>query len=183
MSRAAHPAFPPALSILALCLSAGCGGGGGSEDGGLDPDAEVSDVRSELCTAHPNTCNTGGGVIEAYDCCSPPRVCCDLCFPPDRCGSRTECLEECPRTIPCEGFPEVSDISCYYDPADLAGTAYCPMHLSPNPSTPTACVAECPTTTVCPLPQELYGNAALCCPEGSSCETVPLYELPRCVGP
>jgi hypothetical protein len=183
MSRTARISVAAATLLLACRLVAGCGGDGGSNDAAVDPGTDVSDARSEMCIAHPNTCNTGGGVIEAYDCCSQPRVCCDLCFPAGECGSRTECLERCPRTIPCEGLPDASAVSCYFDPDDFAAAAYCPMNLAPNPSTPTACAADCPTGVECPLPRERYGNSALCCPASSTCETVPLYELPRCVAP
>jgi hypothetical protein len=171
------------MVVLACTATPGCGGGGGSEDGGLDPDSDAPDVRPEICFAHPNTCNTGGGGIEPYDCCSPPRTCCNLCFPPDQCGSRTDCLERCPQTIPCEGLPDASRVSCYFDPDDFSGTAYCPVHLSPSPLTPTACTADCPTGVECPLPEEMYGDTALCCPEGRVCDVTPLYDLPVCVAP
>lgn len=176
--------------FLALFLAASgsvllsCNGDDGGRDTEVDGDAaDIVDLRPEICYAHPNTCNTGGGVIEPYNCCSAPRVCCNLCFPPEHCGSRTECLEECPQTIPCEGNPTRDNLSCYFNPSDFSGTVYCPVHENPNPAFAIACVADCPTGVICPLPEEIYGDTALCCPENWSCDTVPLYNLPVCVSP
>lgn len=172
-----------AAAAAVFVLAAGaCGNGGGGGDGGTNGDAPA-DVRPEICYAHPNTCNTGGGGIEPYDCCSPPKQCCNLCYPPEQCGSRTDCLEECPETIPCEGVPGRDRLSCYYDPSELTGTAYCPVHENPSAFFPVACAAECPTGVECPLPEDRFGDAALCCPENWSCDTVSLYNLPVCVEP
>ena len=177
-------AFPrrPALILAAAALMSSCGGDGGDRDASTDG-ADAADGRSEMCIAHPNSCVSGGSTIPAYDCCSPPKVCCDLCFPPERCGSKAECLESCPGTIPCEGIPGQDNLSCYYDPSTMEGTAYCPVHQSPGAAAPVACVAECPTGVTCPLPADPYGDTALCCPEGTVCATVPLYGLPRCDTP
>jgi hypothetical protein len=172
------------LLITAACFLAACSDGNGESDASLDADGvDAADQRPEICISHPNTCHTGSTVIDPYDCCTPPRQCCNLCFPPEGCGSRTECLETCPEVIPCGGIPDHDHVSCYYQPSQFEGTVYCPVDANPNPAAPLACAAVCETGVVCPMLDDRFGDAALCCPENWSCETVPLYNLPVCAEP
>ena len=171
--------------LLASICSPGCGGGGGgSDDAGMDGDTpDASDARPEICISHPYTCHTGGGGIEAFDCCTPPRKCCNLCFPAEGCRSKTDCMETCPLTIPCDGAAGPTQLACYYFPEDFTGTVYCPVVAGINPGFPLACRGSCESSVVCPLPPDPYGDSALCCPEGWACDTVPGYDLPVCVSP
>lgn len=139
---------------------------------------EPTDVKPEICVAHPDTCWTGSGPEGPFDCCRSPKKCCDLCLSPGSCGSQTMCLEVCPEIVPCEGIPMGGYMSCYYEPSAFSGSVYCPVPSNPSPHS-VACVSECSTGVECPFP-EGYDNVYLCCPEGRSCGMVEGYELPFC---
>ncbi|MFH1436786.1 MAG: hypothetical protein ABIJ56_13850 [Pseudomonadota bacterium] len=180
--------FAVLLRLSAACAAAACdGGGNGEEDAAVDADAQDApdflDMGAEFCTSHPNACHTGGGGIDPFDCCRTPKECCNLCFPAENCGSRTDCMETCPRTMPCEGLPGSSALACWYNPDDFSGTVYCPVSENPNPAFSLACTGGCSTGVECPLPEDPYGDTALCCPENWRCDIVSGYNLPYCVEP
>jgi hypothetical protein len=155
---------------------AGCeGGAGGTPDAAVDPDG-----GTDPCLHHPGTCNLDDRNPQApWDCCSAGRTCCALCYDADRCEFEYECRASCPETLPCTGAPGTGGLSCTYEPDAFDSTVYCPMPAGPTSQISIPCSATCETGVTCPFDAAEFGDAALCCPAGATCETGG-FGLPVC---
>lgn len=167
------------LPCIVMLLCAGCGDDGGpsATDTATDPGAEDT---FDPCTRYPNACNLDPRNPHApYDCCTSSTTCCALCHDSSMCELEYECRDTCPETLPCTGVTGTGGFSCYYDPDEFTGTAYCPVPAGTPPDDAVACTAECATSIECAFAADPWGDAALCCPDSTSC-TTSAFDLPRC---
>ncbi len=166
------------FATLALLVAAGCDPG---DDAPLDASADHgADLAPDVCSSHPNTCNLDDrNPLAPWDCCPASQTCCALCYDADLCGQHYECRPTCPETLPCSGVPGSGGFSCTYDPEDFASTVYCPVPGGALPDTVVECSATCTTGVVCPFDTAAFGDAALCCPEATTCVTGG-FGLPFC---
>jgi len=166
---------PLVLTLVAL----------GCDDGTTDTPADTgttdtttTDTGADPCTTHPSTCNLDSRNPEApWDCCPSGTTCCPLCHDSGWCQLDYECLATCPETLPCTGTGAGEGLSCHYTPP-LATTAYCPVPTTLNPTGAVPCVTTCGTGVECPF-DATWGDAALCCPEATTCATS-AFGLPMC---
>ncbi|MBW2261838.1 MAG: hypothetical protein JRG91_07685 [Deltaproteobacteria bacterium] len=167
------------ILIVSLVL-AGCGEDGSSSDAATDiPSDPPREEAFDPCTTYPNTCNLDGRNPHApFDCCPAGTVCCALCHDENRCEMNYDCRDTCPETLPCTGTGGTGGFSCYYDPADFTGTVYCPLPPGAPPDDAVACTDTCTTGVECPFDSS-WGDAALCCPGATTCETSG-FGLPFC---
>ena len=164
---------------LASVLTVACSddGGGSGTDAGTDTGA---DTGQDPCSSHPGTCNLDPRNPGApFDCCPAGTQCCALCNDPETCQMAYECMDACPVTLPCNGNTTGEGLSCWYDPLNMMGTAYCVVPSSIPTSGTSECSYMCGTGVECPFDPEPYGPASLCCPEGTTCETS-AFGVPYC---
>jgi hypothetical protein len=167
------------LPCLALLFASGCGDGSTPGDTSTDTAAEAVDTF-DPCSRYPNACNLDPVNPHApYDCCGPATSCCALCHDEAMCGLDYECRATCPETLPCTGVGGTGGLSCYYDPATVTGTVYCPVPPGSPPSHAVPCASTCTTGIECAFDADPWGDAALCCPDGTACATSG-FGLPYC---
>lgn len=170
------------ISLIALALAlATCGEDGSTSDANQDIPADPPREEAfDPCTRYPDSCNGDGRNPHApYDCCPVGTLCCALCHDETLCGMNYECRTVCPETLPCTGSTGSGGFSCYYDPEDFTGTVYCPVPSGSPPDDAVACSSSCATGIECAFPDGDWGDAALCCPEGTACGTSG-FGLPFC---
>jgi len=169
------------IAFAALVLASACGDGSGSGDAAAEePVDTAAEDTFDPCLHYPGSCNLDGRNPHApYDCCPTGTECCPMCHDDSRCGLAYECLASCPETLPCTGSTGGGGFSCYYDPGDITGTVYCPVPEGSLPNSAVPCTSECAAGTICPFPADPWGDAALCCPAGTSCATSG-FDLPFC---
>jgi len=166
--------------LIATLVLAGCGEDGSTSDAATDIPADPPREEAfDPCATYPDTCNLDGRNPHApYDCCPAGTVCCALCHDEERCEMNYECRATCPETLPCTGSTGSGGFSCYYDPGDFTSTVYCPLPAGSPPDDAVACTDTCTTGITCAFDSS-WGDAALCCPDGTSCETSG-FGLPFC---
>jgi hypothetical protein len=168
--------------LMVVLLAAGCGeDGSGGGDTSTDSAADTGGPDTfDPCSRYPNACNLDSRNPHApYDCCASGTTCCALCNDETMCQLNYECLATCPETLPCTGSAGAGGFSCYYDPSDFTATVYCPVPSGSPPDTTVPCTADCATGITCAFEPDPWGDAALCCPDGTACATSG-FGLPFC---